>query len=392
MSWTLNEIREGTIETTGGWPGGLDFRFPRRDLGRVRYLLWCLIAFLVTVGCWLVAEPIMRIVRQGAGVGSVAWLAVWGFLAFQLCRYPLWYLLVLLVGHREIGLREDWLSVGDRVGWFRRSKRWPLARVRQVQLVDLLPKSRPSAKFRATLSTAGRDLPPPGVPADTLVSDLVRHLNALTAVLDPKARIVLALAYPKPLLEQFSQELSKQIAVARGESSLENPEPVREPDPASASAVEGGPTADVPVAAAPVIGISELLAEAKETLRQVRDPDVFDQPVGSAVEVDQFADGLTFRVPPAGVWRGSAGMFPFGVVFGVVTLGFTLLFAGAQLAQGRGEGSVWGAIGIMSFFWVASGGMLLGGWVLGTRQTAIAVVGESVMVMQSGFRRAKRRE
>ncbi len=85
-------------------------------------------------------------------------------------------------------------------------------------------------------------------------------------------------------------------------------------------------------------------------------------------------------------------MFPFGVLFAVVTAGFTTIFVGAGIAQGQGGGGVGGAIGIMSLFWLVSGGMLLGGWVLGTRQSAIAVADEKVMVMQTGLRRAKRRE
>jgi hypothetical protein len=53
---------------------------------------------------------------------------------------------------------------------------------------------------------------------------------------------------------------------------------------------------------------------------------------------------------------------------------------------------VLGALGIMSLFWLIGAGLLLGGWVVGTRESVIAVVGDSVMVMQTGLRRAKRRE
>ncbi len=74
-----------------------------------------------------------------------------------------------------------------------------------------------------------------------------------------------------------------------------------------------------------------------------------------------------------------------------MTAGFTVLFAGAGLAQGQ-AGAVWGAVGLMGLFWIASAGLLLVGYVTGTRESAVAVVGDKVMVMQTGLRRAKRRE
>src|SRR4029077_14299504 len=115
-------------------------------------------------------EPIVRLVRQGATVGGVIWLAIWAFLAFQICRYPPWYLLALLLGHREVGLRSDWLYAGERVGWLRRSKRWPLQRIKRLQIVDLLPDSAPANKLRAAMSST----------PDDSGAGLARHLHVLT--------------------------------------------------------------------------------------------------------------------------------------------------------------------------------------------------------------------
>jgi hypothetical protein len=396
MSSTLDERADKAIETTGEWPEGVDFTFPRRELGRVGYVLWLLVAVLVALGYWLLAGPIVGVVRQRASVGSLVSLAVWSFLAFQLCRYPLWHVLALLFGRREIGLRSDWIYIGDRVGWLRRNKRRPLSRIRQLQLVDLVPKSRSSAELRATLSAAACEVPLPAAAPGSLVSDLVRHLNALTAVLDDGSRILIAPAYPRPLLAEFSQELSKQITIARREGGIDDSD--SEPE-ASTLAAPGDVKTTSPIEAPPIavpasIGIPELIAEAKHAMRKAREPDLFAQPPGSVVEVEQFPDGVTFRIPPLGVWKGSAGMFPFGVLFGVVTGGFTILFAGAGAAQGGAGagGPIFGAIGIMGIFWLISGGMLLGGYVLGTRETALAIVDDKVMVMQTGLRRAKRRE
>jgi hypothetical protein len=279
----------------------------------------------------------------------------------------------LLFGRREIGLRSDWLYAGERVGWLRQSKRWPLGRIKRIQIVDVLPDSTPANRLRAAMSST----------PDNSGAALARHLHVLTGVLDDGKRIVLAPFFPRDSLDRFATELTQQIALAARED--EGIEPVSAPL-TSSSAVTGS------IEAAPAIGVSQVIAEVQEKLRKAREPDVFEQPPGSKVQLERFPDGITFRVPPAGVWKGSAGMFQFGILWTVGIAGFTALFAGAGVAQGQGASAVLGALGIMSLFWLVGAGLLLGGWVMGTRESVIAVVGDSVMVMQTGLRRAKRRE
>jgi hypothetical protein len=373
VSSTLDEPRDDTIETTGGWPEGLDFKFPRRALGRGRWLLLALSLGLGALICWLVAGPIWRLVQGGVTFGGILSLVVGLVVGVPLCRYPLWYLAALLFGRREIGLRSDWLYAGERVGWLRQSKRWPLGRIKRIQIVDVLPDSTPANRLRAAMSST----------PDNSGAALARHLHVLTGVLDDGKRIVLAPFFPRDSLDRFATELTQQIALAARED--EGIEPVSAPL-TSSSAVTGS------IEAAPAIGVSQVIAEVQEKLRKAREPDVFEQPPGSKVQLERFPDGITFRVPPAGVWKGSAGMFQFGILWTVGIAGFTALFAGAGVAQGQGASAVLGALGIMSLFWLVGAGLLLGGWVMGTRESVIAVVGDSVMVMQTGLRRAKRRE
>jgi hypothetical protein len=373
VSSTLDELGSDTIETTGGWPEGLDFKFPRRDLGRGRWLLFALIFGLGALACWLVAGPIWRLVEGGVTFGGILSLVVGLILGVPLCRYALWYLAALLFGRREIGLRSDWLYAGERVGWLRQSKRWPLQRIKRIQIVDLLPDSTPANKLRAAMSST----------PDNSGAALARHLHVLTGVLDDGKRIVLAPFFPRELLDRFATDLTQRIALAaRADEGVE---------PASAPLTSSS-AARSPIEAAPAIGVSQVIAEVQEKMRKVREPDVFEQPAGSKVQLERFPDGITLRVPPAGVWKGSAGMFQFGILWTLAIAGFTVLFAGAGIAQGQGASAVLGALGIMSLFWLIGAGLLLGGRVVGTRESVIAVVGDSVMVMQTGLRRAKRRE
>jgi len=385
----LDESRDDTIETTGGWPEGLDFKFPRRALGRGRFLLLALSLGLGALIYWLVAGPIWRLVQGGVTFGGILSLVVGLVVVVPLCRYPLWYLAALLFGRREIGLRSDWLYAGERVGWLRQSKRWLLQRIKQIQIVDLLPDSTPANKLRAKMSST----------PDTSGAALARHLHVLTGVLDDGKRVVLAPFFPRELLDRFAADLTQQIALAaRDDDGLEPASSIREGDSPRRTAEplsslsSTSPAARSPIEAAPAIGVSQVIAEVQEKMRKAREPDIFEQPPGSKVQLERFPDGITFRVPPSGVWKGSAGMFQFGILWTFAIAGFTVLFAGAGVAQGQGVSAVLGALGIMSLFWLVGAGLLLGGWVMGTRESVIAVVGDSVMVMQTGLRRSKRRE
>jgi hypothetical protein len=386
MSMAMDERRDDTIQTTGGWPDGLDYKFPRRDLGRGRWLLFALILGLGALIWWLVAGPIWRLLQGGVTFGGILSLVVGLVVGVPLCRYPLWYLAALLFGRREIGLRSDWLYAGERVGWLRQSKRWPLGRIKRVQIVDVLPDSTPANKLRAKMSSS----------PDASGAALARHLHVLTGVLDDGKRIVLAPFYPRELLDRFAADLTQQIArAAREDEGLQPASSIREgeaPAEPHSSPSPSSSAARSPIEAAPAIGVSQVIAEVQEKMRKAREPDVFEQPPGSKVQLQRFADGITFRVPPAGVWKGSAGMFQFGILWTCAIAGFTVLFAGAGIAQGQGVSAVLGALGMMSLFWLVGAGLLLGGWVMGRRESVIAVVGDSVMVMQTGLRRSKRRE
>jgi hypothetical protein len=402
MSLTLGETTDDPIETAGGWPDGLQFRFPRRDLGSAHWLLLGVLLVLIALLGVMIGRAIVGMIQNGVAFGDVLSLVVWAFIAIPLCRFPIWYLVVLLFGHTEIDVRPDSLSAGECIGGWRRNKQWSLHRLMRVQVFDLLPASSAAeTQFRSAIASAKGQAAAIADSSQEARSPFVRHLHALTALLDDGKRIVLALAYPKPLLERFAQELAEQIANARQQlveegGAYENRLVGANPEMATATRRTFGPSPSVAsraIETAPAIGISELIGEAKEAIRKRAEPDVFDQPPDSRVEVDWLDEGgVTFRVPPAGIWKGSAGAFPIGVLFGVVTAGFTVLFAGAGVAQGRGAGAVWGAVGIMSLFWIASGALLIVGYITGTRESAVAVVDEKVMVMQTGLRRAKRRE
>jgi hypothetical protein len=119
----------------------------------------------------------------------------------------------------------------------------------------------------------------------------------------------------------------------------------------------------------------------------------YSKPAGSSITIERFPDGVTIQVPPAGLWRGSHGLFAFAVIW----LGFTVpvslcviggLVAGKDNAQGNA-----GMLPLLfSLFWLVGIGMLLAAINMGRQKAALAVTGGSLMVLQTGLFGAKQRE
>ena len=110
-----------------------------------------------------------------------------------------------------------------------------------------------------------------------------------------------------------------------------------------------------------------------------------ERPAGTPVVCERFADGVTFEVPPAGI-RGSAGLF----VFALFWCGFITVFSTMFLRADKGaDGNMWIFGGVVLLFWCIGIGMLLAAIDMGRRRAAVAVVGESVMAMQTGLLRSR---
>src|SRR5262249_29342646 len=160
---------------------------------------------------------------------------------------------------------------------------------------------------RTAITAAKGESPPNADTSQNMETPLVRNLHALTALLSDGKRIILALAYPKPVLESFAQELSTQIARARQQLAEEGGDyeaRITRADSRLVAAArdnfESSPSLSKAVEVVPAFGLSELIGEAKVALRKRVEPDVFEQPAGSRVEVDSFDEGgLTLRIPPA---------------------------------------------------------------------------------------------
>ena len=119
----------------------------------------------------------------------------------------------------------------------------------------------------------------------------------------------------------------------------------------------------------------------------------FQPPAGSNIVIDRFPDGLTIQVPPAGLWRGSHGLFAFGLIWMVVITFVSALLVGALIdGNMKGKNAAIIVPAVLSMFWLAGIGLLLTGINLGRRRAAIAVTGGTLMILQTGLFGSKKRD
>jgi len=135
--------------------------------------------------------------------------------------------------------------------------------------------------------------------------------------------------------------------------------------------------------------------EAESTKVQVVDEvgknldleDHLDQPADSRVRVERQPNSLVLTIPPAGLRRGSKGLFSFALFW----CGFMFVFTSIVTFAGIGDG-FWIFLAFIVAFWGIGIALLLGAINMGRRQAVLAVVDGTLMIYQTGLFGAKRNE
>jgi hypothetical protein len=368
------------IEIEEEQPDRVRYRFPIRDLGRLGTHAWRVLIALVAV-LFLIAASQVPIGRP-----RQAWSPFgFGFALFVLLAlsYPIYHLLLYLISHCEIEIRDGELFATERAGWLRRSRRWPLTRLKRLQVMGLAADSFDSTPLRREAEALvaqhqsrrarrrlGTDEFGSGEPdGNGNKSRLVKNLNALTGLLDDGKRFILVAGYPRDWLTRLADDIS-----VRTNAVVEAP--------------NGGKLETAP----PILGLQSVMSQAKEDARLAAELEVREQPAESDIQVDAFDGGLSLRVPPAGLRKGSAGLFSFGILWLIFIGGFTALILAFGGGQGGFGGNVLAGLLFISLFWIIGIVVLLIGWNMGRREAALAVVDGKLAVVQTGLRRAKRHE
>lgn len=120
------------------------------------------------------------------------------------------------------------------------------------------------------------------------------------------------------------------------------------------------------------------------------------QPADSPITIERFPDGVTIQIPPGGLWRGSHGLFAFGLIWLAITGPLTLCLGGGVAAgQPNAQGNtamLWLMPLMLLLFPLVGVGLLLAGINMGTRKAVLAVTGGSLMVLQTGIFGSKQRD
>jgi hypothetical protein len=119
-----------------------------------------------------------------------------------------------------------------------------------------------------------------------------------------------------------------------------------------------------------------------------------ERPAQSKIEYEEIGGGFTLTVPPRGLRRGSHGLFTFGVIWCVFTTVLAVVMIPAILLSEPkpDDGPKWLVVPFFALFIAAGIGMLLAAIHMGRRSAALAVSGNSLMVIQISIFGTKQRE
>lgn len=323
---------------------GVRFTLPDRPLGKYRLIG----LFPIAVGLVIGGFGVGWIVDKAGGVaglnGAMAgfgWLTVvvvggvWLLPALSVVGLGVF----ILTGHSTVEVAGGRLRAVEHAGplWWRRSRR-----VQQVRRFTVSQTDRRD-EHQAALAGVGA----------------AAGLSTIVAECDPGGRMWLAPGYPRPWLRPLAEELSRRCQTVTDAGTL---------------------------TAAP-----RVVEQVDPVFTPTRQKIVRGQPAGSRAVVDEDANGLTITLPPAGLGKGTKGMFAFAVIWCLITAGVTAAFA-VGFVNGQVDDGLWIVAAVLGLFWLLGVGMLLCSYQMGRRRAVLAVVGGRLMVMQTGPLGSKRRE
>jgi hypothetical protein len=312
------------IDVTDRGDDDITFRFPLRPIGPLRHLGWPLLAAGGLFLYWVVWMGVTNLKgHPPQGVEDYIMLGLGAALGLG-AYFPLWLGLAILAGRREVTLRHEYLYTGERVGPLRRFKRWPVAKLSRVEIIPITP-------------TAGKAEP----------GSLLSRLDALAGALDDGTRFMIAPAYPRRLLGPVAAELARRCNAKY--------------DP------------DRPAVVVTTVDAVDPLADWNDGAMK--------QPADSRAVLDEYPEGMTITLPPAGFRGGGGTMLAVGLLMAGVMVGLFSLTRDLPIVF-RGLFAGLGLIGSL---------VAIHGVRVARRRAVIAIVGHQLLVLQTGLVRSKER-
>ncbi len=321
---------------------GTRYLFPERAVGRARWLALAPILF----GFFFAGVAVLvciAMVAQGIFKPSQNTDFAWFFPLFFGLPSVLIGISIIRVGafiragRCEIEVEGGRLQATERAWFFRKCQTVPTDKLRRFT-VEALPFDILAA-FGAFVS--------PFKPA------------ALRAELSEGKPIELLRGYPLEWLEPLARELGKQCAVL------------------NAAPLDVNIVAEPP----PLFNLGQ--ADKRHYSDQTDKRDFPNQPVGSLVRLEERADGLTLTVPPAGIMRGSKGLFVFGIIWNTFMTVFTTIFLTASKSKKEADELVFWVF--IAVFWLIGCAMLLAAINMGRRRAVFMVAGDQLRLAHASL-------
>ena len=341
------------IEVEDQWPESLRYRLPRRALGAASWVALVLVAIGVLAMAWFVSA--IGGIALGWKLPIPTLLLFIGFpvgAATSGGLLPIWWGLSILWGRRELIIRGERLYAYECVGFSRWGKSWLISNISALRTTGVVPQRESSSEWLAAW-------------------------DVLTLYTTTGQRHALAWGYSHELLDPLAAALASNCARALPEKNRPTIEVTSDYAEAAALAAE---EARVPPR-------DRTLAD--DDLEREDEPiEPLPQPTDSRIEVEHFEDGLNVRIPPAGLWRGSGGLFLFSLLWNgavsFIAVAVMMAAVGALPNNNPPNNDLWGVLCGFSLFGLIGAGMFCVALNMGLRRAAIAIAGDALMVIQTG--------
>lgn len=316
---------------------GIRYILPKRDLGQFRPVGIGLLVFGIVITVfmffWLSGvlrfnsfagrDPVFSLFSIGMALAGLPGLGVGvGIIVLGLA-------ILRNMGHSEILVSRDRISSVECIGPFRLRFKREISEIERLVVGDSTIRSKTN-----------------GGPW----KEMSKQLSLIKIECGSVRPMVMAMAYPTEMVKSLAGLLTESVAALS-----------HRPGTFSVSEEKNIPVVD-------------------ESGDEALDPPVA-RPPDCLVAVREMENGFAIIIPPAGLVKGSKGLFFFSLLWN----GFMALFTFVMLFADKSEKVPAPAFLFVAAFWAIGAGMLLGAINMGKRQTVIAVIGDTFGVKTTGL-------
>ena len=339
-------------------PRGARYLLPRRDLDRSRHLGWVLAGFglvgILFMCAWMgfpIGEGIQQLQQGQRAFG-------WGMIVFGslglLGLIPMlgMFLLGLTVALNRprciVERRGGNLYSTDKLLFFSWRRKRPTDKVRQLQIMSAVDEKTDSQYqyFQAWLGDSS---------------------HVINAKCSDGDRLMVAPFYPRDLLKPLAEDLAERL-----ESEV-----VRFDDD-FVSDIEFGASTDPPRRIRVVDGEDDSSSDDKP---------LPTKPPDSDATIDRHDYGITIRIPPTGIWKGSRGLLAFALVWNLALVFILTMITlmGLGVVQNDGDPVNGWTFLFLSPFIAVGIAVLLVSINMGRRRAAVATADKRLIVVHESI-------